>query len=109
MTDPFKRKSQCKACPWKKSTVPARDIPGYVRAKHERLTACRSDFLVTKIMACHESKPTREYACVGWMVNQLGPGNNIPLRLADATGRIGRLKTSGEQYDSIEATLDGEA
>lgn len=59
---------------------------------------------IGKIMACHESNPGREYACVGWLQNQLGAGNNIGIRLAALSGQFdaSKIKTVGEQYGSIE-------
>jgi Family of unknown function (DUF6283) len=104
---------QCKACPWRKSTRPARDIPGgYDVDKHRRLagTIAEPGVLGTscelRLMACHESMPGREIVCVGWLAHQLGPGNNLPLRLAVIAGRIdGRFELSGAQHERFEDTL----
>jgi len=101
---PFARKKQCKACPWKKSTNPHEDIPNYDPSLHCELVSCGATSLFgTKLMACHESKPGKQYACVGWMVNQLGPGNNIGLRLAAMRGKIGKLEVVGEQHEDLVA------
>ncbi len=59
------------------------------------------------MMACHESAPGREYACVGWIVWALGPGNNIGLRMRaiDKQFDAGALRTEGEQYESLAAMV----
>ena len=59
------------------------------------------------MMACHESKPEDEYPCVGWLMQQLGPGNNIALRLRAMDGRFDELELVGEQHETLEATLPG--
>jgi hypothetical protein len=59
-------------------------------------------------MACHESRNGAEYACVGWVANQLGPGNNIALRLLATDGRFAKLRTIGPQHQRLEDTLGGE-
>lgn len=104
----FRRTKQCAACPWKKGTSCEVQIPGYKREKHLRLTSCQSNgFTPGSIMACHESKEGRDFACVGWLVHQLGDGNNIPLRLAAVTGRLpaDQLEVYGEQYESLEKMI----
>lgn len=108
-------KIQCKACPWRKDVVPARDIPnGYSAAKHcgLRSTIAKPGELsvehlyTVKVMACHESPVGKERACVGWAVHQLGPGNNIGLRLQAMKDRsLQNLKTVGQQHGCFEDTL----
>ena len=105
---------QCKACPWKKSTVPDRDIPGgYCETLHKGL----ANTIATPgsieglggplyIMACHESTKTDPRICVGWAVHQLGPGNNIALRLkARHDTSLHNLQTVGPQHETLEDTL----
>ena len=60
------------------------------------------------IMACHESKAGSEYACVGWLDNQLGPGNNLALRMRAIAREFDprKLVVEGDQYDSIEEMCD---
>lgn len=106
---------QCKKCPWKQSTNPY-DIPnGYCATKHANLsgTIAEPGMLTSgplRIFACHESSTGREMPCVGWLVNQLGPGNNIPLRLAVVRGHIdGNVETVGAQHERFEDTLPPEA
>lgn len=99
---------QCAKCPWKASTNP-RDIPnGYCETKHRKLketiaTLGQINVGTLRIMACHE---TDKLACVGWLVNQLGPGNNIGLRLACMRDpKLADVETVGEQHETFEDTL----
>jgi len=110
----MKPRKQCTKCPWKVSTDP-RDIPGgYCVEKHANLArtiATPGEVMlggVLRIMACHETTGGRELPCVGWLVHQLGPGNNIPLRLAARDGRYGDVRTVGPQHATFEDTLPKE-
>lgn len=106
---------QCKKCPWRKDVDP-RDIPnGFCVESHRSLEKgiCRSGEvrinLPLHMMACHESPIGKERPCTGWLANQLGPGNNLALRMAVATGRIrppGEL--AGEQRERFEDLLPAE-
>lgn len=107
----MKRRKQCAKCPWKVSTNP-HDIPnGYCEVQHAALknTVARPGQLPTsqlRLMACHETPVGRELPCVGWLMQQLGPGNNIGLRLAVVSGRIdANVETVGEQHETLAATL----
>jgi len=107
----LKRTAQCKKCPWRKDVDP-HDIPnGYCEKKHAALSktiAKPGDVsgLTARelpVMACHEMHDAH---CVGWLVNQLGPGNNIGLRLhIRHYENAGRLRTIGEQHERFEDTL----
>lgn len=111
MTTRLKKTSQCAKCPWRKATNP-REIPnGYSEGQHEGLrctiakpgdvTTATADTL--RVMACHE---THDAHCVGWLHHQLGPGNNIALRLAmRGCEKIGQLKLLGEQHKTFDDTL----
>lgn len=103
------RNKQCKACPWKKSTVPDEDIPGgYCETKHRNLDttiAKPGDIRLGGIMACHESPVGAEQPCVGWVAHQLGPGNNIGLRMLAMDGRFQNIQLDGPQHESFEDTL----
>lgn len=104
------RNNQCKACPWKKSTVPEKDIPnGYGATKHRALgcTIAEPGVLNTgsRVMACHESPEGNEQYCVGWVINQLGPGNNLGLRLRAMDGRFNNCRVDGPQHLRFEDTL----
>lgn len=107
------RNKQCKACPWRKDVRPAEDIPGgYCETKHRALkdtiaTPGLVQIGVVRMMACHESAVGAEQPCVGWVVNQLGPGNNIALRLLALDGRFRNVRTEGPQHARFEDTLPG--
>jgi Family of unknown function (DUF6283) len=105
-------KKQCKACPWRKDVNPQTDIPnGYCEAKHKNLKATIAQGAASlgkapNMMACHESAVGSEEICVGWAMNQLGPGNNIGLRLrAIKDTRFHGLETVGPQHQRFEDTL----
>lgn len=101
--NPLTRTKQCAGCPWKKSTDPYKDIPRYEPEKHKKLVSTGSTSLLeTSIMACHESREGSEYACVGWLDYQLGPGNNIALRMMASRHKLGRLTLDGPQHESPE-------
>ena len=56
-----------------------------------------------RIMACHETHDTH---CIGWLVNQLGEGNNIALRLEmSSCENADKIKLVGEQHERFEDTL----
>lgn len=115
MTEPngwrLKRTHQCKKCPWRIDVDP-RDIPnGYSKVKHRALenTIARPDQMLSSlnrrlhVMACHE---THDAHCIGWLVNQLGPGNNIALRMRMRTcENAQQIKLRGEQHETFEDTL----
>lgn len=105
-----KRVKQCRSCPWRVGTAPAKDIPNYDRALHcslkntiregaESMTGPR------RFMACHYSVEGSEFPCAGWLANQLGPGNNIGIRLAVMSGRVPVPDIDGPQHESFEDTL----
>lgn len=55
------------------------------------------------MMACHEIHDT---PCVGWLVNQLGPGNNINLRMhIRHYENANELIVVGEQHENFEDTI----
>lgn len=108
----LKRTKQCAKCPWRKDVDP-HDIPnGYSEEKHRALddTIARPETALAsvlsggiRIMACHE---THDAHCIGWLVNQLGDGNNIALRISMRNcENLNRIKTVGEQHETFEETL----
>lgn len=107
MTDwQLKRTAQCEKCPWRKGVNP-HDIPnGYSVEKHKALekTIARNCSLEnTPAMACHE---THDAHCIGWLMNQLGPGNNIGLRIQMMSCTNGRkIRLRGAQHETFEETL----
>jgi len=103
---------QCATCPWKVATVPDRDIPnGYCVEMHASLRDTIQTGLDSLLrsrrtaMACHYSKRGEEFVCAGWLHNQIGPGNNIGVRLAVATGELPVPEIDGDQHESFEDTL----
>jgi hypothetical protein len=111
------RRKQCKACPWKVSTNPDRDIPGgYCRQKHRNLRSTIAEpgalrvGSALRLMACHETTGGAELPCVGWLAHQLGPGNNIALRLAASRDKsLCAFELDGEQHARFEDTLPAES
>jgi len=107
-----KPRKQCAKCPWKTSTNP-HDIPnGYDQDKHRALSAtiaAPGEFrfgAVMAVMACHQTPVGKELPCVGWLVHQLGPGNNLALRLAVFGNLIdANVRTVGPQHERFEDTL----
>lgn len=101
---------QCPTCPWRVGVDPERDIPnGYSVELHESLRGTISEGLVSlrasRAMACHYSKPGKEFACAGWLHNQIGPGNNIGVRIAVAAGRLPVPEVDGPQHEHFDDTL----
>jgi hypothetical protein len=111
----LRQTKQCAKCPWKKETDNS-EIPGYSKDYHENLE-CKLSFNDNSIggieknqyaMACHESKEGDDYFCVGWLVNQLGEGNNILLRLAMLNySNASELEVYGQQYSNFKDSLNG--
>jgi hypothetical protein len=106
------RTRQCDKCPWKVSTDP-HDIPhGYSEDKHRALKATIAEpgslnlGAPLMVMACHEHPQSKEVYCLGWLMNQLGPGNNIALRLAlSDRENLAEVKLIGKQHKRFEDTL----
>lgn len=104
----LKRTKQCAKCPWRVDVDPF-DIPnGYCERKHAGLASTIasdpvSSLRQTSAMACHE---TEDAHCLGWLMNQLGPGNNIGLhlRVLDCEN-IRDVQLIGEQHERFEDTL----
>jgi hypothetical protein len=103
----LKRTVQCEKCPWRIATDPHEIPNGYCETKHRRLADTISSGLeslsVNRAMACHE---THDAHCIGWLVNQIGPGNNIGLRIRMLDCLNYReVKLRGEQHEKFEDTL----
>lgn len=109
----LKRTRQCSKCPWKQSTDPHEIPHGYSEDLHRGLAstiaAPGSIHALAgpmRVMACHEHPPGAEVYCVGWLMNQLGPGNNIWLRLAmRECENIRAVILDGPQHECFEDTL----
>lgn len=103
----LKRTTQCTKCPWRVDVDP-HDIPnGYDEEKHRALQitiAAPGSLTDTgRAFACHELE---EAHCIGWLVNQIGPGNNIPLRIRMMTCENARkIRLRGKQHETFEDTL----
>lgn len=103
----LKRTSQCEKCPWRVGVNP-HDIPdGYSEEKHRALAntiAVPGSLRDTGLaMACHESGKSH---CIGWLVHQLGPGNNIGLRIRMMScENASKIRLRGEQHECFEDTL----
>lgn len=104
-------RKQCKKCPWRVDVDP-NDIPGgYCATKHAALESTIANpgelrFGAMRMMACHETPAGKELPCVGWLVNQLGPGNNIALRMKVILGSVdGDVQVVGEQHATLADTL----
>jgi hypothetical protein len=109
----LKRTKQCDHCPWRKDAC-VDDIPGYSPELHSKLEKTIAQPMnwsnpyskQLKIMACHESPVGNDTPCIGWLVNQLGPGNNILLRLAMLScPELDEIEIVGEQHETFEDTL----
>lgn len=108
----LKRTQQCKLCPWKVTTNP-REIPrGYDPEKHRKLAGTiaqgsaveqMSSNAPVRAMACHEE---HDVYCIGWLMHQLGPGNNLRLRLLMRNcTNLDEVQLDGEQHETFEDTL----
>lgn len=108
----LKRTTQCKSCPWKKDVDP-HDIPdGYSVDKHCALKSTIADTdsplagafgRTMRVMACHEEHQSH---CIGWLMNQLGPGNNLGLRMRMRhCENVMDIHLVGEQHERFEDTL----
>lgn len=101
---------QCKKCPWRVDVDP-HDIPdGYSEERHRALkdtiaTGFSYEGSKIRMMACHETPVGRERPCAGWLANQLGPGNNIGLRMMAIHRMIPKPELVGDQHDTFEDTL----
>ncbi|WP_049732832.1 DUF6283 family protein [Rhizobium ecuadorense] len=106
----LKRLRQCEKCPWKVSTDPNEIPGGYSEQLHQALSCTIADPHSLRgtghVFACHESRVGEEAHCVGWLMNQLGPGNNIGLRLKMMScENIGHVQLDGLQHARFEDTL----
>lgn len=107
----LKRVRQCEKCPWKVSTDPNEIPDGYSKEAHKALSKTIAEpgalrFGDMHIMSCHEHDSSEGVHCIGWLVNQLGPGNNIPLRLQMMSCENARnIHLDGDQHERFEDTL----
>lgn len=107
MTWRLKRTTQCEKCPWRVGVDPFSIPDGYSVEKHIALanTIAEPGSLHDSghAFACHE---TDDAHCIGWLVNQIGPGNNIPLRIRMMTcENAAKIRLRGDQHETFEDTL----
>ena len=103
---------QCKTCPWRVGADP-HAIPGYREELHRKLTSTiaqpgdlRGLAGGLRLMACHYSTEGDDRPCVGWLAHQVGPGNNLGLRLRVMTDpSLQSFETDGPQHERFEDTL----
>jgi hypothetical protein len=58
------------------------------------------------IMGCHYSSGENQIMCAGWLANQLGPGNNFPLRIWFSRNYPqDEIVLCGKQRDCFEETF----
>lgn len=110
MKKKLRRNVQCKKCPWKKSTDPNKIPNGYSCEAHAKLKETIADpgaisLIEMRAMACHESPVGKETFCLGWLMNQLGPGNNLGLRMRMMDYDLRKVRLVGEQHRHFEDTL----
>lgn len=103
----LKRTAQCEKCPWRVEVDPHEIPNGYSEEKHRALSctiAHPGDFRGSgRAMACHE---THDAHCIGWLVHQLGRGNNIALRIQMMScENASKIRLRGEQHERFEDTL----
>lgn len=106
---------QCLNCPWRKD-ADLSSIPRYNPRHHSELENTMAEAsiwgqeillnTVLNVMACHYSTEGDDRHCIGWLMNQVGPGNNIPLRLHMRSCRnVHEIELVGEQHECFEDTL----
>lgn len=107
----LKRTKQCSKCPWRKDVNPHEIPNGYDVEKHRALKStiskeCDLSSIASgtlHVMACHE---THDAHCIGWLMNQIGVGNNIGLRMAmSSCENMREIKVIGQQHEKFEDTL----
>ncbi len=107
----LKRTKQCAKCPWRINTDRFQIPNGYSEEKHRGLagTIAKPGDVSTilsptiRVMACHEEHDAH---CIGWLMNQLGPGNNIALRIQmSKCENMSEVELLGDQHKSFEDTL----
>lgn len=110
---PFKlqQTKQCKNCPDSDPNA----ISGYSLEMHQDLENTIADpgtinfGREIRAMACHNSTDEEQFHCIGWLVHQLGVGNNIGLRMQMWNcENASEIEVFGEQHQRLEDTLPDE-
>ncbi|QUY46284.1 DUF6283 family protein [Acaryochloris marina] len=114
MSFKLQQTKQCKNCPWRVDSDPYA-INGYSLQMHQDLTSTIADpGVITfskeiRAMACHNSTDEQQFHCIGWLVHQLGVGNNIGLRMyLRNCENASEIEVFGEQHQRLEDTLPNE-
>ena len=110
MKKKLKRTEQCDSCPWRKNADPIKEIPNYKHDWHKSLQetiAIPGSFKqgLLKVMSCHCHDSEERVFCVGWLHNQLGPGNNLDLRLRVLDYEPFKINLKGPQHPTFEDTI----
>lgn len=108
MVKHFDHPKQCGNCPWKKSTK-LEDIDckegfdmDYYESVRDDYVACHDFDRSHKNMGCHKF-PNDSQPCIGWLLHEAGPGNNIGIRLMlSCVDNANELETFGPQHKSIK-------
>jgi Family of unknown function (DUF6283) len=110
----LKQAKQCANCPWRIGSDTAK-IPNYDLRQHRQLASTIAkpgqldDSDTLRMMACHNSSEGNDLECVGWLYNQCGVGNNIPLRIRLVqTINAKNIQVFGEQHKTFDATFTDE-
>lgn len=106
----LKQTKQCSTCPWLVDATVA-NIPNYQPENHKRLISTIAEQGIIEFdlpaMSCHhaeDGEPGRY--CIGWLSNQIGPGNNIGMRLKMLSCENSRdIQLAGEQVETFEETF----
>lgn len=117
-TRKLKRTKQCANCPWKKSTK-HEDIDRREGFDVEYYKSVRDDFVSRPgfigmsqdhdNMGCHKHPDEDDVPCIGWLAHEVGPGNNIGLRLwLTQFENSWDIETVGEQHKSIYDFFGGQ-
>ena len=106
----LKRVNQCAKCPWRVDSDPHEIPNGYSEDLHRALASTIAEpgslRRTGHAFACHEHEAADQVHCVGWLAHQLGPGNNLPLRIQMMScENAGAIRLHGEQHQSFEETL----
>lgn len=105
------RTKQCPTCPWIEGNS-VENIPNYNPDKHGALIDTIAEqgalnFCENRIMACHYSVDGNDEHCIGWLVNQIGAGNNIGMRIQMMQCENSKeIETIGEQRETFEETFE---
>lgn len=114
MSFKLQQTKQCKNCPWRVDSDP-NAISGYSLEMHQDLENTIADpgtinfGREIRAMACHNSTDEEQFHCIGWLVHQLGVGNNIGLRMQMWNcENASEIEVFGEQHQRLEDTLPDE-